>query len=367
MKLTCTRNHLMDAISTVQRVVATRSTDKLLDGILLVADQELVLTGYDNETGIEYRMEADISRKGDIVVPAKFLSEVVRKLPDNHVYLEVQEDNILIVESGNSKFRLRGYPADKYPEIRFVEEESRIVVKQKTLRDMINQTIFAASTDYHSRSALTGLNLICERDSLTLVAIDGFRLAIRHEKVPGMDIDINIVIPAKAMAEIARIMSDGDEEVVILPSHNYIIFDKGNVKLVTRLIKSEYMNYRSIIPREADSSLIISPEVLLAAIERASIMIETDDRRFPVTLSMPNNDTMIIESRTNIGEAKEDIPIALAGDRVEIDFNPRFFIEVLREIEDERVMLTFSGSLGPCSIKPESGDKFFYMILPLRR
>ena len=317
----------------MQRVVATRSTDKLLDGILLVADQELVLTGYDNETGIEYRMEADISRKGDIVVPAKFLSEVVRKLPDNHVYLEVQEDNILIVESGNSKFRLRGYPADKYPEIRFVEEESRIVVKQKTLRDMINQTIFAASTDYHSRSALTGLNLICERDSLTLVAIDGFRLAIRHETVPGMDIDINIVIPAKAMAEIARIMSDGDEEVVILPSHNYIIFDKGNVKLVTRLIKSEYMNYRSIIPREADSSLIISPEVLLAAIERASIMIETDDRRFPVTLSMPNNDTMIIESRTNIGEAKEDIPIALAGDRVEIDFNPRFFIEVLREIE----------------------------------
>ncbi|HHW93751.1 MAG TPA: DNA polymerase III subunit beta [Clostridiaceae bacterium] len=366
MKLICSRNHLMEAISTVQRVVATRSTDRLLDGILLVANQELVLTGYDSETGIEFRMDADISRKGDIVVPAKFLSEVVRKLPDNFVYLEVQDNNILFIESGNSIFRLRGFSAEQYPEIRFIEDESRIVVKQKTLRDMINQTIFAVSSD-QSRPILMGLNMICERESLTLVALDGFRLAVRHESVPGLDVNVNIIIPAKAMTEIARIMSDGDEEVVISPSHNYIIFNKGNVKVVTRLIKGEFLNYKSIIPRDADTSLIIPPEVLLAAIERASIMIETDDRRFPVTIKMPDHDTMVVESRTDIGEAKEDIPIALAGDRVEIDFNPRFFIEVLRQIEDERIMLTFSGSLGPCSVKPETGDKFFYMILPLRR
>ena len=249
MKLTCTRNHLMEAISTVQRVVATRSTDKLLDGILLVANQELVLTGYDSETGIEFRMDADISRKGDIVVPAKFLSEVVRKLPDNHVYLEVQDNNILMFESGNSLFRLRGFSAETYPEIRFIEDESRIVVKQKTLKDMINQTIFAVSTD-QSRPILMGLNMICEKESLTLVALDGFRLAVRHESVPGMEVNVNIIIPAKAMAEIARIMSDDDEEVVISPSHNYIIFNKGNVKVVTRLIKGEFLNYRSIIPQK---------------------------------------------------------------------------------------------------------------------
>lgn len=366
MKLTCTRNHLMEAISTVQRVVATRSTDPVLDGILLVADQELVLTGYDSETGIEYRMEADISNKGSVVVPAKFLSEVVRKLPDNHVYLEVQDDHVLVIESGNSLFHLRGYSADKYPEIRFIEDESRIVVKQSTLKDMINQTIFAVSSD-QSRPILMGLNLICDNEALTLVALDGFRLAVRHESIPGLNVSANIIIPAKAMGEIARIMSDTDDEVVISPSHNYIIFNKGNVKVVTRLIKGEFLNYKSIIPREADTSLIISPDVLLAAIERASIMIETDDRRFPVTLNTPNSDTMMIESKTDIGAAKEEIPIALAGDKVEIDFNPRFFIEVLRQIEDDQVMLTFSGSLGPCSIKPEDGEKFFYLILPLRR
>lgn len=366
MKLTCSRNQLMDAISTVQRAVAARSTNPVLDGILLKADQELILTGYDSETGIEYRMEADISQKGSLVVPARILSEVVRKLSDNHVYLAVKDETVLVVESGKSVFNIRGYAADQYPELQFVEEGSRIVLKQGTLRDMIHQTIFAVSTD-QSRPILMGLNMICENGILTLVALDGFRLAVRHEEIPGMDVTANIIIPAKAMGEIARIMSDPEEEAVISPSHNYIIFSKGNVKVVTRLIRGEFMSYKSIIPRDADTSLMIAPDILLAAVSRASIMIDTDDRRFPVVFQTPDEDTMTIESKTDIGTAREEIPVALSGDKVEIDFNPRFFMEALREITDDQVVMTFSGSLGPCSIKPESGDKFFYMILPLRR
>ncbi len=366
MKLTCSRNQLMDAISTVQRAVSTRSTNPILDGILLKADQELVLTGYDSETGIEYRMEADISHKGGLVVPARVLSEVVRKLPDNHVYLAIKDETVLVVESGKSVFNIRGFAADQYPEILFIEEESKISLKQSTLKEMINQTIFAVSTD-QSRPILMGLNMICENETLTLVALDGFRLAVRKEEIPGMEINANIIIPSKAMSEIARIMQDTDEEVVISPSHNYIIFNRGEVKVVTRLIRGEFLNYRSILPRDADTSLMISPEVLLAAVIRASIMIDTDDRRFPVVFSMPDEDTLTIESKTDIGTAREEIPVALSGEKVEIDFNPRFFIEALREISDEQVVLTFSGSLQPCSIKPESGDQYFYMILPLRR
>ncbi|HZK29042.1 MAG TPA: DNA polymerase III subunit beta [Clostridia bacterium] len=366
MKLTCSRNQLMEAITTVQRAVSSRSTNPVLDGILLKANQDLVLTGYDSETGIEFRMEADISEKGSIVVPAKIMSEVVRKLPDNHVYLEIKDETVLVVESGKSVFNIRGYSADQYPEIQFVEDESKIVLKQNTLRELINQTIFAVSTD-HSRPILMGINLICENETITLVALDGFRLAVRHEPVPGVDITTNIIVPAKAMAEVARIMSETEDEVAIFPSHNYIIFNKGNVKVVTRLIRGEFLNYKSIIPNDADTSLMIAPEVLLAAVSRASIMIETDDRRFPVTLSTPDPDTMTIESKTDIGTAREEIPVALSGEKVEIDFNPRFFIEALRQLSDEQVMMTFSGSLGPCSIKPESGERFFYMILPLRR
>ena len=366
MKLTCSRNHLMDAISTVQRAVATRSANPVLDGILLRADQELVLTGYDNETGIEYRMEADISQKGGLVVPARVLSEVVRKLSDNHVYLAIKDDTVLVVESGKSVFNIRGYAADKYPEIQFVEEDAKISLKQSTLRQMINQTIFAVSTD-QSRPILMGLNLICENDTLTIVALDGFRLAVRKETIPGLDMNVNIIIPAKAMSEISRIMSDTDEEVIISPSHNYIIFNKGNVKVVTRLIRGEFLNYKSIIPRDANTSLMISPEVLYAAVARASIMIDTEDRRFPVVFQTPDADTLTIESKTDIGTAREEIPIALSGDKIEIDFNPRFFMEALREVSDDQVILTFSGKLQPCSIKPESGEHFYYMILPLRR
>ncbi|MFA5586197.1 MAG: DNA polymerase III subunit beta [Saccharofermentanales bacterium] len=366
MKLTCSRNHLMEAIATVQRAVSTRSTNPVLDGILMKANQELILTGYDSETGIEYRMEADISQAGSLVVPARVLSEVVRKLPDNHVYLAIKDETVLVVESGKSVFNIRGYAADQYPEIEFVQEDTNITLKQSTLRQMINQTLFAVSTD-QSRPILMGVNLIVEDGIMTLVALDGFRLAIRHEPVSGVQKDVNIIIPAKAMGEIARILADSDEEVLISPSHNYIIFSKANVKLVTRLIRGEFLSYRSIIPRDADSSLTIAPDVLLAAVSRASIMIDTEDRKFPVVFTTPNHDLMTIESKTDIGTAREEIAIALSGEKVEIDFNPRFFIEALREITDEEVVMTFSGSLGPCSIKPETGDKFYYMILPLRR
>lgn len=366
MKLTCSRNLLTEAIATVQRAVSTRSTNPVLDGILLKADKELVLTGYDSETGIEYRMDADISQKGGLVVPAKILSEVVRKLSDNHVYLAIKDETVLVVESGKSVFNIRGYAADQYPELEFVEDEIKIVLPQKTLKKMINQTSFAVSTD-QSRPILMGINLIVEEETLTLVALDGFRLAVRREPVPGAETDVNIIIPAKAMGEMARILSETDDEVTVSPSHNYIIFSKENVKVVTRLIRGEFLNYRSIIPRDADTSLVIAPDVLLAAVVRASIMIDTEDRKFPVIFNTPDYDTMTIESKTDIGTAREEIPVALSGDKVEIDFNPRFFIEALREIEDEQIVMTFSGSLGPCSLKPEKGDAFYYMILPLRR
>jgi len=366
MKLTCSRNLLVEAIATVQRAVSTRSTNPVLDGILLKANEELVLTGYDSETGIEYRMEADISEKGSLVVPARVLSEVVRKLSDNHVYLAVKDETVLVVESGKSVFNIRGYAADQYPEIEFLEDETRIVLQQKTLRQMINQTSFAVSTD-QSRPILMGINLIVEDETLTLVALDGFRLAVRREAIPGVLANVNIIIPAKAMGEIARILSDSEEEVIVSPSHNYIIFSKEKVKVVTRLIRGEFLNYRSIIPRDADSSLTMAPDVLLAAVIRASIMIDTEDRKFPVIFNTPDHDTMTIESKTDIGSAREEIPVALSGDKVEIDFNPRFFIEALREIEDEQIVMTFSGSLGPCSLKPEKGEAFYYMILPLRR
>ena len=366
MKLTCSRNSLVEAIATVQRAVSTRSTNPVLDGILLRANEELVLTGYDSETGIEYRMEADISEKGSLVVPARILSEVVRKLSDNHVYLAIKDETVLVVESGKSVFNIRGYAADQYPEIEFFEDETRIVLQQKFLRQMINQTIFAVSAD-QSRPILMGINMIIEEETLTLVALDGFRLAVRREAIPGVMANVNIIIPAKAMGEIARILSDSEEEVVVSPSHNYIIFSKEKVKVVTRLIRGEFLNYRSIIPRDADSSLTIAPDVLLAAVIRASIMIDTEDRKFPVIFNTPDHETMTIEAKTDIGSAREEIPVSLSGEKVEIDFNPRFFIEALREIEDEQIVMTFSGSLGPCSLKPEKGEDFYYMILPLRR
>ncbi len=367
MRLNCSRKKLMDSINIVSKAVATRTPMPILDGILMSASDGLTLTGYDMETGIESRMEADILASGSVVVPARVFTEIVRRLPEDDVFIDTDDKYMVKVESGSSSFNIRGLSADDYPALPIVEHDHSLFLEQKMLKDMIQQTKFAASTD-DSRPILKGINVIFENGGLTLVTIDGFRLAVRKEKITGEQQEaMQFIVPARAMEDVSHVLNDSDDMVTIGPSHNYVLFDTGDVKIVSRLIQGEFLNYKSILPSGNKTSLVTDPQVLLSAIERASIVIDRDEKRFPVTLETPDEDTLVISSKTDIGMSREELNIALTGELLDIDFNPKLFMDALREIEDEQITVSFQGSVGPCSIQPLEGDSFFYLVLPLRR
>ncbi len=366
MKFICSRDKLMDAISIVQKAVATRSTLPILDGILIEAEDNVKLTGYDLETGIECQLDADVPEQGSIVINARMFGEIIKKLPDDIVTLETAQNMQLKIECGSTHFSIKGIKADDFPKIPVVEDAQKMTLKQNKLKEMIRQTIFAVSND-ESRPILNGCYFNFDGDTLEMVAIDGFRLALRRqvlsEGLPAM----NFIIPGRALNEVGRILLSNETTVDIYPSQNHIRFDLGAVKLVSRLIQGEYMNYNGIIPQTAETTMSIEPKSLLAAIERASLVITTEERRFPVRLTMPDDETLVVSASTEIGTLREEIQVSMTGNRIDIDFNPRYFLDALKAIDVDEVSVVFNGSMGPCVIRPTEGKAFSYLVLPLRR
>ncbi len=367
MKLICSKNLLIDAISMAQKAIATRSPKPILEGLLFEAESELLtITGYDMETGIECKVETDVIIPGKVVMNAKMISDIVRKLPEDIVNIEVDNNYLIKINSGKANFRIKGIEATDFPKIPIVEEAEQMEVSQRALKEMISQTIFATSTD-ENRPILNGIKVVAEENSLELVAIDGFRLAIRREEFPEKLPTMSFIVPAKAMQEVAGIMDPTDKPVKVYPSHNHILFDTGTVKLVCRLLQGDYMDYHKVVPQEMMSKISLKTEDMLRAIDRSTLVINVDQRRFPFTMKNEDKQTLSISTKTDIGQVYEEIAINLEGEDLDSDYNPKYFLDALRNIPDEEIILEFSGTFGPCLIKPKEGNKFLYLVLPLRR
>ena len=367
MKIICSRERLMEAISIVQKAVATRSTLPVLDGILIEAGDGVKLTGYDLETGIECNIEADVPDAGSIVINARMFGDIIRKLPEDVVTIESTDNFAVRIECGSAHFSIKGQSAEDYPKIPIVEDAEQLKMKQHLLKDMIRQTIFAVSTD-ESRPTLNGVFFSSTDKTVEMVSIDGFRLALRRnefeEELPKM----SFIVPGKALAEVGRILvSTQDETIEIYPSRNHIMFNTGRVKLVARLIQGEYMNYRSILPQTAETTITISPAAMMAAVERASLVISSEDRRYPVRLTTEDDDILTVSASTEIGTLREEINVSSQGSKIDIDFNPRYFLDALKVIDEDEVAIVFNGNMGPCVLKPLDSDEFAYLVLPLRR
>lgn len=366
MKIICLKEDFINAINIVQKGVSTRSSMPILEGILLEADENVKLTGYDLETGIECIFDADVIEKGSIVITSRILGDIVKKLPDENVKLEVGSNNTVLIESGNAHFSIKGISSEGYPSIPSVDEYEKINLPKQTFKNMIHQTIFAVSND-ESRPVLMGCIIKCVSGHVEMAAIDGFRLALRKKFIEETIPDISFIVPGKSLNEAGKIADGANSVIEIYKSTNHIMFDTGNVKMVSRLIAGEYMNYNSIIPTTAETTIIVSPRTLLNALERASLIITVDERKFPVRFITNDDDSLIIKSNTDIGSVREEIVISKTGKDIDIDFNPRYFIDALKVIDEDEVSISFNGNMGPCVIKPTQGDEFAYLVLPLRR
>lgn len=369
MKFNCNKSDLIDAISIVQKAIKTNSTVQILDGILIQADDNGVkLTGYDLETGIEADLVSDIVEKGSVVVNSKFFGEIVKRLPEEMTTISADDRNQVTILSGAANSVIKGSSAESYPKIPIIDNAEKITVSQKLLKNMINHTIFAVSKD-DTRQSLTGCCLESDGKTISMVAIDGFRMALRREDA-GSDFPVmNFIIPGKALSEASKIF-DGeneDNEVIIYSSSNHLLFDVGHVRIVSRLIQGPFVNYNSIIQKNPKSVMKVNRKDILDAVDRAALIIMNDERRCPVQLTMSDENTLMVSANTETGTHKENIDITIEGEQIDIDFNSRYLIDALKNIEDDVVRIEFNGSQGPCIIVPVKGNEYVYLILPIRR
>ena len=366
MKFVCNQVDLTKALNTVSKAVSSRTTIPTLKGILMeVRENNLILTASDMDLTIETSIEIEDGENGSIVVPAKLFNEVIRKLPHDKVSIKTEGYDINI-NCLNSNSFLPGSDADEFPYIKNPEENSKeIIFNRNIFSNMIKKTSFAASID-QTKGAITGVLVEVLPEEMKMVAIDGFRMAVTKENISGGK-EESIIISARIMDEINKIITENDrnndsEIRILLDKKNANIY-MDNTKISTRLIAGEFVKYRDIIPKESKTSINVNKKYLSEAVERASILSEGKNNLIKMSIK---DSVMTISSRSEEGGAMEDIIIHKTGDDLDIGFNSRFLLNIMRVIDDEEIKMEFNTSLSPCMIKPLEGESYEYLILPVR-
>lgn len=366
MNFTCNKNDLNKGISIVQKAASVKSTLTILEGILLdVSEDEVKLTSNNLEIGIEYTLEATNKKAGSIIVNSRLFGEIIRKLPNEEIRISLKDNNIVNICCGKSTFNIKGLSSEGFPAFPEINHEFSFNIKQSLFKEMIRKTIFAVSQD-ENRAILTGSLLTYENGSLSLVSIDGFRMALCKNAIDYDVANFKIVIPGFSLNEISKILDYIDKDINIYLENNQILFDIGNCKIVSRLLQGEYIDYLGIVPSDNNTNIKIGTEELLEAIERAALVIPTTERKYTVNLKISNNN-LNVSAVTEVGNVDENIAIEMRGEEIEISFNHQFIIDVLKNIDDLVIDVSFNSEVGPCTIRPVEGDKYIYIVLPVRR
>lgn len=364
MKLICKQSDLANALNIVQKAITSKTTLPILTGVLLEAKNgELKLTGNDLSIGIEKSIEADIQEEGITVVSSKIFGEFIRKLPNDDVEITMHNQK-LSIECVKSHIDLVTYDPIEYPELPQIVESNAFKMNKQQLRHMIRQTIFATSQD-ETRPILTGSYVEIQNQEITMVAIDGFRVAIKNVKL-NSPIETKIVIPAKTLNEINKILgsSDDNEQIDIFVTDKNIMFMIDDIKIVSRLLEGEYVKYSQMIPTEYKSRIEINTADLLNGIERVSLLAK-EGKNNSIKLSIKEN-SLEISSIVEIGMANDEIPLSLEGNTIDIGFNPKYLIDVLKVIDSEVIYMEFLANISPCIIRPQNTDNYTYLVLPVR-
>lgn len=365
MKFSCEKALLQAAINTTSRAVSPKSSIPALEGILLEADHDLKLTGYNLETGIRTSVPADIQSGGSLVLGARLFGEIVRKLPDDLVIFTA-ENYMVNIKCGMSEFNILGTDPEEFPELPTVEYQNSLNIQQNKLKSMISQTIFAVS-DNESRPIHTGALFEVNDEGLTMVAVDGFRLALRREPVLAKEgsSSFSFVVPGAALSEVEKICSQVEEPASVTQGAKHVIFKVGETILVSRRLEGEFLAYRQAIPRNNSIHVTGDTRALLSSIDRVSLMIN-EKLKSPLHCIFDEN-VLKIRTKTAIGDAADQCPIDGDGGGLEIGFNNRYLMDALKAAPADRVRLELTTSVSPCVILPAEGDEnFLYMVLPVR-
>jgi DNA polymerase-3 subunit beta len=355
---------LVAGLSIVTRALATRSTLQILEGVLLETCPEgLRLTCTDLALGIETLVEAEVAEEGRVVMPGRLFSEIIRKLPDGVVEVTVNENHSAVIRREKSRTTLAGMNAMEFPELPEVEGGNLIAVPQAALRNLIQKTCFAIATD-ESRPLLTGCLMEIESEEIRLVALDGFRLALR--KLPhAQSIEpMQAVIPGKVLSELAKVLADEESEVQLNIGRAYLSADMGVTRVVARLLEGEYTRYRRILPTEWHTKVKVNRGTFEKALDLAGLMAREGKNnlvRFHIA-----DQQLTMTSNAEQGDVLEQVDLMVDGKDLEIAFNVRYMSDVLKALDEDEICLRFNSNVSPCEICPVEGDEYLYLVLPVR-
>ena len=370
MKIIFEKDKMIKALNSVTKAVAIKTTMPILEGILIQTNNDdIKLTCYDKELGIEYIIkENNVLEQGSIVVNAIMFSEIIRKLPDTNITISINDNNLLVIECEGSVYKLATMNPDDFPQLPEINVENSIELEQNTIKDMIRKTIFAISTE-ENRPVFTGCLFEVKNNKLNVVAVDGFRLAWKSKVLNTKTNDFEAVIPGRTLQEINKILADSFDLIKLGISKNQALFEIENCKIVTRLLDGEFLKYSEVIPKKWETRVRVNKNLISNCFERISLISSSSmekEKRYPVKLNVEVGKIKI--SCTNqTGDAKEEIFTTTEGQDLEAGFNPKFFLDVFRNIDDEEVYINFGTSISPSVIKSiEDDGDYQYMILPVR-
>ena len=365
MKFICNTRELSTACNNVIRAVSTKVTIPTIEGILIeCGSNTLSLTGYDFEFGINTIMNVDVVEPGAIVINAKVLCDIIRKLNNDEVTIETNGTSVSII-SGAAQYNITGIDADDYPELPSVNNGKKIELEQSIIYSMINQTVFAVADTESSKPVYTGLKFVIENGMLTMVGVDGYRLAIRKESIGYAGEDIEFVVPKKTIKEIIKLFNlEDDKKISMLISKRHIVFEIDNYSIISRLLDGEFIDYQAAIPKVSSTTILINTNDAIDCIERTLPVIENNQKN-PIRCLF-DGDQMRVSTVSSLGRVVDYTHANTSGDRVEIGFNSKFMLDALHASDTDEVKIELGGPVSPAVIKPINSDSFIFLVLPMR-
>ena len=365
IQFSCEKVLLQSAISIASRAVSPKSSIPALEGLLLRVEDRVTVSGYNMSTGIRTAVPADVTAQGEIVLNARLFGDIIRRMPDDVVVFSADDKLTVHVSCGDADFDISGISAADYPELPEVEDEYGIAIQQKVLRDMIDQTAFAVSTN-EARPVHTGALFEISDMGLTMVAVDGFRLAYRREPIERiMGGAFSFVAPGAALKEVQNVCGDTEDLASVTLGKRHLLFEVGSTQLICRRLEGEFLDYKRAIPRNNPIKLVADTKDLIRSIDRVSVVI-SEKLKSPVRCKF-DYDKVYLSAKTGNGEAKDVCRLAGDGGGLEIGFNNRYLMEALRYAPADTVRIELNTGVTPAIIVPTEGEEnFLYMVLPVR-
>ncbi len=366
MLIQVNRETLLEKLQNVSRVVPTRSVNPILSGVLLVADSgQLQIVANDLEISISASLPCVVQERGEVVIPARLLTEAVRRSPAESITINfLNERNTVQLASGTMQMEILTLPVDEFPEGTNFAAEKNYIIPQTMVKNMIRQVYFAISRE-ELRPILTGALWSFTDGQLRMTALDGYRLASRWSPISGLADDANVVVPGKALRELLRLLSDLGDDLSVKVGGSAISFDFNGIHLVSRLLEGQFPRTEQFLPKAHQTRVLLRADVLISAVERAAL-VSKEGTEGSVKLVIDGNKLSVSAQSMDIGKHYEEMEVDQGGEDLQIMFNIKALGELLRSAESDDVSIDFHGSFGPAILRPANQENYFGLLMPLR-